>query len=53
MLEELERLLELARACDQEADIDFILAVRIYVMAQTGEGHEPEWLKGLATNGLN
>ena len=53
LLEELERLLELARACDQEADRDFILAMRIYVMAQAGEGYEPEWLKGLSTNGLN
>ena len=53
LLEELERLLELARACDQRADRDFILAMRIYVMAQAGEGYEPEWSKGFSTNGLN
>tara|TARA_Y100001968_G_C19051646_1_gene569438 strand:- start:3 stop:314 length:312 start_codon:yes stop_codon:yes gene_type:complete len=53
LLEELERLLELARACDQEADRDFILAMRIYVMAQAGKGYKPEWSKGLSTNGLN
>lgn len=53
LLEELERLLELARACDQEADRDFILAMRIYVMAQTSEGYEPEWSKGFSVEGCN
>ena len=53
LLEELERLLELARACDQEADRDFILAMRTYVMAQAGKGYEPEWSKGLPVNGPN
>ena len=37
----------------QSADRNFILAMREYVMARPSEGYEPEWSKGLSTNGLN